>query len=157
MASYAVVFLLMWWLMLVALPSVLLLIIPGFLNSHVQISLACRIREVYTRPGAIAELAVSSMRIVYSFVVETSTAAWFATALDESVRLRLKQGLDKGLALGSGGIRIAILAFIVWYGSRLIMYHGYKGGTVYNVVHIIVFRGGYVGEASCKFCFDDTY
>jgi ATP-binding cassette subfamily B (MDR/TAP) protein 1 len=156
-ASYAVAFLLMWRLTLVALPSVLLLIIPGFLYSRVQISLARRIRELYTRPGAIAEQAVSSVRTVYSFVAERSTAARFAAALDESVRLGLKQGLAKGLALGSGGIRIAILAFTVWYGSRLVMYHGYKGGTVYNVALVIVFGGGYVGEASCQFRFDDTY
>jgi ATP-binding cassette subfamily B (MDR/TAP) protein 1 len=49
------------------------------------------------------------------------------------------------------------LAFTVWYGSRLVMYHGYKGGTVYNVALVIVFGGGYVGEASCQFRFDDTY
>jgi ATP-binding cassette subfamily B (MDR/TAP) protein 1 len=155
-ASYAVAFLLMWRLTLVALPSVLLLIIPGFLYSRVLISLARRIRELHTRPGAIAEQAISSVRTVYSFVAERSTAARFAAALDESVRLGLKQGLAKGVALGTGGIRIAILAFTVWYGSRLVMYHGYRGGTVYNVALIIVFGGGYVGEASCKFCFDDT-
>ncbi|EES06419.2 putative multidrug resistance protein [Sorghum bicolor] len=146
-ASYAVAFLLMWRLTLVALPSVLLLIIPGFLYSRVLISLARRIRELHTRPGAIAEQAISSVRTVYSFVAERSTAARFAAALDESVRLGLKQGLAKGVALGTGGIRIAILAFTVWYGSRLVMYHGYRGGTVYNVALIIVFGGGALGTA----------
>ncbi|CAL5061863.1 unnamed protein product [Urochloa decumbens] len=146
-SSYAVAFALLWRLTLVSLPSVLLLIVPGFLYGRVQIGLARRMREQCARPGAIAEQAVSSVRTVYSFVAETATAARFAAALEESVRLGLRQGLAKGLAVGSGGVRIAIFAFNVWYGSRLVMYHGYKGGTVYIVSVIIVVGGGALGSA----------
>ncbi|PVH65139.1 hypothetical protein PAHAL_2G432900 [Panicum hallii] len=146
-ASYAVAFALLWRLTLVSLPSVLLLIVPGFLYGRVQVGLARRMRELYARPGAIAEQAMSSVRTVHSFVAERATAARFSAALEESVRLGLRQGLAKGLAVGSGGIRIAIFAFNVWYGSRLVMYHGYKGGTVYIVSVIIVVGGGALGSA----------
>jgi ATP-binding cassette subfamily B (MDR/TAP) protein 1 len=142
-SSYAVAFALLWRLTLVSLPSVLLLVVPGFLYARVQVGLARRMREQHARPGAIAEQAVSSVRTVYSFVAERATAARFSAALEESVRLGLRQGLAKGVAVGSGGIRIAIFAFNVWYGSRLVMYHGYKGGTVYIVAVIIVVGGGY--------------
>ena len=159
--SYAVGFALLWRLTLVALPSVLLLIIPGFTYGRILIGLARRIREQYTRPGAIAEQAVSSVRTVYSFVAERATMASFSAALEESARLGIRQGLAKGLAVGSGGIRIAIFAFNVWYGSRLVMYHGYKGGTVYIVSVIIVVGGGFVILAPLfmprrKFCFADA-
>ncbi|CAN6176049.1 unnamed protein product [Urochloa humidicola] len=146
-SSYAVAFALLWRLTLVSLPSVLLLVVPGFLYGRVQIGLARRMREQCARPGAIAAQAVSSVRTVYSFVAETATAGRFAAALEESVRLGLRQGLAKGFAVGSGGIRIAIFAFNVWYGSRLVMYHGYKGGTVYIVSVIIVVGGGALGSA----------
>ncbi|KAJ1278279.1 hypothetical protein BS78_04G068000 [Paspalum vaginatum] len=146
-ASYAVGFALLWRLTLVGLPSALLLIIPGFLYARFQTGLARRIRDQYARPGAVAEQAMSSVRTVYSFVAETSTAARFSAALEESVRLGIRQGLAKGLAFGSGGIRVAIFAFNVWYGSRLVMYHGYKGGTVYVVSVIIVAGGGALGSA----------
>ncbi|CAN6225918.1 unnamed protein product [Urochloa humidicola] len=146
-SSYAVAFALLWRLTLVSLPSVLLLVVPGFLYGRVQIGLARRMREQCARPGAIAAQAVSSVRTVSSFVAETATAARFAAALEESVRLGLRQGLAKGFAVGSGGIRIAIFAFNVWYGSRLVMYHGYKGGTVYIVSVIIVVGGGALGSA----------
>ncbi|WVZ77552.1 hypothetical protein U9M48_025409 [Paspalum notatum var. saurae] len=146
-ASYTVGFALLWRLTLVGLPSALLLIIPGFLYARFQTGLARRIRDQYARPGAIAEQAMSSVRTVYSFVAETSTAASFSAALEESVRLGIRQGLAKGLAFGSGGIRVAIFAFNVWYGSRLVMYHGYKGGTVYMVSVIIVAGGGALGSA----------
>jgi ATP-binding cassette, subfamily B (MDR/TAP), member 1 len=139
--SYVMGFAVMWRLTLVALPSVLLLLIPGIMYGRVLLGLARRIREQYARPGAIAEQAVSSARTVYSFVAERSTMAQFTTALEESVSLGLRQGLAKGVALGSNSITFAIWAFNLWYGSRLVMYHGYQGGTVIAVSSIIVHGG----------------
>ncbi|KAL6888380.1 hypothetical protein ACP4OV_009406 [Aristida adscensionis] len=147
LGSYAIGFALMWQLALVTLPSVLLLVVPGFLYGRVLIGLSRRIREEYTRPGAIAEQAVSSVRTVYSFVAERSTMAQFSAALEESVRLGIKQGLAKGFAIGMNGIKYAIFAFNLWYGSRLIMYHGYKGGTLYYVSIAIVTGGIALGSA----------
>nr|CAB3449155.1 unnamed protein product [Digitaria exilis] len=144
--SYAVGFALLWHLTLVALPSVLLLIIPGFMYGRILIGLARRIREQYTRPGAVAEQAVSSVRTVYSFVAERSTMAQFSAALEESARLGIKQGLAKGVAIGSNGITFTIWAFNVWYGSRLVMYHGYKGGTVFAVSAAIIVGGLALGS-----------
>ncbi|CAO2044869.1 unnamed protein product [Urochloa humidicola] len=144
--SYAVGFVLLWRLTLVALPSVLLLVIPGFLYGRILIGLARRIRAEYARPGAIAEQAVSSVRTVYSFVAEGSTMTRFSAALEESARLGVKQGLTKGLGVGSSGISFAIYAFNVWYGSRLVMYHGGKGGTVYVVSAGIVVGGMALGS-----------
>ncbi|XP_062223848.1 putative multidrug resistance protein [Phragmites australis] len=147
LGSYAVGFALLWRLTLVALPSVLLLIIPGFMYGRILIGLARRIREQYTRPGAIAEQAVSSVRTVYSFVAERSTMAQFSAALEESARLGLKQGLAKGIAVGSNGITFTIWAFNVWYGSGLVMYHGALGGTVFAVSAAIVVGGLALGSA----------
>jgi ATP-binding cassette subfamily B (MDR/TAP) protein 1 len=45
----------------------------------------------------------------------------------------LKQGLAKGLAIGSNGVVFAIWAFMSYYGSRMVMYHGAEGGTVFAV------------------------
>jgi ATP-binding cassette, subfamily B (MDR/TAP), member 1 len=139
--SYVMGFALMWRLTLVALPSVLLLLIPGIMYGRVLLGLSRRIREQYALPGAIAGQAVSSARTVYSFVAERSTMAQFTAALEESVSLGLRQGLAKGVALGSNGITFAIWAFNLWYGSRLVMYHGYQGGTVIAVSSIIVHGG----------------
>ncbi|KAL6634183.1 hypothetical protein ACP70R_026854 [Stipagrostis hirtigluma subsp. patula] len=120
--SYAVAFALAWRLALVALPSVLLLVIPGLVYGRFLTGIARRIREQYARPGAIAEQAVSSARTVYAFAAERSTVARFSAALEELARLGLKQGLAKGLAIGSNGIIFAVTALNLWYGSRLVMY-----------------------------------
>ncbi|OEL13536.1 putative multidrug resistance protein [Dichanthelium oligosanthes] len=147
LGGYVVGFALLWQLTLVMLPSVPLLVVPGFLYGRVLIGPARRIREQYTRPGAIAEQAVSSVRTVYSFVAETSTMAQFSAALEESTRLGIKGGLAKGVAIGSSGISFAIYAFSVWHCSRLVMYYGYKGGTVYAVSTAIIIGGTALGSA----------
>ncbi|KAL6888373.1 hypothetical protein ACP4OV_009399 [Aristida adscensionis] len=139
-------FILLWRLALVALPCVLLLIIPGFMYGRILIGLARQIREQYTRPGTIVEQAVSSVRTVYSFVAERSIMLQFSAALEESARLGVKQGLAKGIAIGSNGITFAIYAFITWYGSQLVMYHGYQGGTTSATASLIVIGGIALGS-----------
>ena len=144
LGGYAVGAALLGRLALALLPAALLLLVPGFLYGRVLLGLARRIRDQYARPGAVAERAVSAVRTVYSFVAERSTVAEFAAALEESARLGVRQGLAKGVAIGSSGVSFAIYAFSVWYGSRLVMYHGYRGGTVYAVSTCIIIGGTYV-------------
>lgn len=141
LGSYIVGFFLLWRLALVALPTVVLLIIPGLMYGRILTSLARKIREEYNKAGAIAEQAISSVRTVYSFVAESRTMAKFSGSLDDSVKLGLRQGLAKGIAIGSNSVTFAIWAFLVWYGSRLVMYHGGRGGTVFAVGAAIVVGG----------------
>ncbi|XP_072969195.1 putative multidrug resistance protein [Typha angustifolia] len=144
--SYATGFFLMWRLALVALPTLLLLIIPGFMYGKILMGLSSKIRDEYNKAGIVAEQAVSSVRTVYSFVAESSTMAKFSAALDDSVMLGIKQGLAKGVAIGSNGISFAICAFSIWYGSRLVIYHGAKGGTIYAVSAAIIIGGLALGS-----------
>ncbi|XP_028778647.1 ABC transporter B family member 15-like [Neltuma alba] len=132
-ASYVVAFSMFWRLAIVALPFVVLLVIPGLIYGRTLTGLASKIRDEYNQAGAIAEQAICSIRTVYSFVGETKTTAAFSSALQGSVKLGLKQGLAKGLAIGSNSIVFVIWSFICYYGSRLVMYHGAQGGTVFTV------------------------
>ncbi|CAL4887382.1 unnamed protein product [Urochloa decumbens] len=147
LGSYAIGLAVLWRLTLVALPSLLLLVVPGIMYGRVLAGLARRIRAQYAGPAAVAEQAVSSARTVYAFAAEASTVARFSAALQESVRLGLKMGLAKGVTVGSNGVTFAIWAFNAWYGSRLVMYHGYPGGTVFAVSSIIVQGGLALGNA----------
>ncbi|CAO2046140.1 unnamed protein product [Urochloa humidicola] len=146
LGCYALAFAAVWRLALLALPSVLLLVVPGIVYGRILVGVARQIREQYARPGAIAEQAVSSARTVYAFAAERSTVARFSAALEESVRLGVKQGLAKGLAIGSNAVTFAISAFTLWYGSRLVMYHGYQGGAVFAVSGAIVNGGLALGS-----------
>ncbi|KAK8929040.1 putative multidrug resistance protein [Platanthera zijinensis] len=95
----------------------------------------------YNRAVAIVEQAISSVRTVYSFGAELRTTAAFTGNLDRSVTIGLRQGLVKGLAIGSSGINYAIWALIVWYSSRLVMHHNVKGGTAF-IAGFAILRGG---------------
>ncbi|OWM71606.1 hypothetical protein CDL15_Pgr005793 [Punica granatum] len=147
LGSYIIAFALLWRLAIVGFLFALLLIIPGMIYGRILMGIARKIREEYNVAGTIAEQAVSSIRTVYAFVGETKTISDFSTALQGSVKLGLKQGLAKGLAMGSNGIGFAIWAFMAYYGSRMVMYHRARGGTVYAVGTAITFGGMSLGSA----------
>ncbi|XP_057984281.1 ABC transporter B family member 15-like [Malania oleifera] len=131
--GYVVSFLMLWRLAIVGFPFVVLLIIPGLMYGRTLMDLSRKIREEYNKAGSIAEQAIFSVRTVYSFVRESKTIAEFSESLKGSVNLGLRMGLAKGLAIGSNGVTFAIWSFLCYYGSRLVMYHGAQGGTIFAV------------------------
>nr|KYP41344.1 ABC transporter B family member 15 [Cajanus cajan] len=143
--SYIVAFTMLWRLAIVGFPFVVLLLIPGLIYGKTMMGLARKIREECNKAGTIAEQAISSIRTVYSFVGESKTIEAFSDALQGSVKLGLRQGLAKGLAIGCNGIVFAIWSFMCYYGSRLVMYHGAKGGTVFAVGAVMCVGGRALG------------
>lgn len=141
LGSYIAAFAMLWRLAIVGFPFVVVLVIPGLMYGRTLMGLARKIREEYNKAGTIAEQAISSIRTVYSFVGESKTQSDFSAALQGSVKLGLRQGLAKGLAIGSNGIVFAIWSFMSWYGSRMVMYHGARGGTVFVVGAAIAVGG----------------
>ncbi|KAE8710012.1 ABC transporter B family member 17 [Hibiscus syriacus] len=144
---YMVAFIMLWRLAIVGFPFAIILVIPGLMYGRGLIGIARKIREEYNKAGIIAEQAISSIRTVYAFVGESKTIAEFSVALQGSVKLGLRQGLAKGLAIGSNGVVFATWSFLAYYGSRMVMYHGAKGGTVF-VVGAAIAMGGLALGAS---------
>lgn len=140
-ASYIVGFILLWRLTIVGFPFIILLLIPGLMYGRALVSISRKIREQYNDAGSIAEQAISSVRTIYAFGSENRMIGKFSTALKGSVKLGLRQGLAKGIAIGSNGVTHAIWGFLTWYGSRLVMNHGSKGGTVFVVISCITYGG----------------
>ena len=136
-----VAFILVWQLAMVALPLAFLLVVPGWLCGRSLMDLSEKIRKEYNKAGTIAERAISSIRTVYAFVGEKKTIQEFSKALCGSTKLGLRQGLVKGLAIGSGASVFAIWSFLSYFGSRLVMYQGVKGGTIFGA-GISIINGG---------------
>ncbi|CAH1437662.1 unnamed protein product [Lactuca virosa] len=113
----------------------------------VLMRLSRKMREEYNKAGAVAEQAISSVRTVYSFVGENKSLTEYSAALEGSVKLGIKQGLAKGIAIGSNGVSYIVWSFLCWYGSRLVMYDGARGGTVYAVGAVITYGGISLGNA----------
>ncbi|XP_021297599.1 ABC transporter B family member 15-like [Herrania umbratica] len=144
---YVVAFIMLWRLAIVGFPFAVLLVIPGLMYGRGLIGIARKIREEYNKAGTIAEQAISSIRTVYSFVGENKTIAEFSAALQGSLKLGLRQGLAKGLAIGSNGVVFATWSFMSYYGSRMVMYHGAPGGTVFIVGAAIAMGGLSLGAS----------
>ncbi|XP_022740291.1 ABC transporter B family member 15-like [Durio zibethinus] len=145
--TYIAAFLIVWKLALVVFPFLLLLVVPTLIYGNILLSLARKIRVEYNKASTVAEQAVSSIRTVYAFVGENKTTTEFSATLQGSVKLGLRQGLAKGLAIGSNGISFAIWAFVTYYGSRMVMYHGVQGGTIFIVGTCIAIGGQRLGAS----------
>ncbi|CAL9096365.1 unnamed protein product [Musa acuminata var. zebrina] len=136
-----------WRLSLVALPLVLLLIIPGLIYGKYLLYLSHKSRKAYAKANGITEQALGSIKTIYSFTAEKSIVERYAAILDKTVKLGIKQGIAKGLAVGSTGLSFAIWAFLAWYGGRLVMYHGESGGRIYAAGISFVLGGLSLGMA----------
>ena len=97
--------------------------------------------ESYGVAGGIAEQAISSIRTVYSYVAENQTLDRFSSALQTTCELGVKQGLMKGLLMGSMGMIYVGWAFQAWVGTYLVTEKGEKGGSIF-VAGINVIMGG---------------
>ncbi|XP_051127432.1 ABC transporter B family member 15-like [Andrographis paniculata] len=133
MASYVVAFTMLWRLAIVGFPFIVFLIVPGVMYGRALMSIARKIKNEYNKAGVIVEQAISSVRTVYSFVGESKIIKAYSDALQGTVKLGMRQGIAKGLAIGSNGVTFAIWSFMSYYGSRLVMYHGAQGGTIFTV------------------------
>lgn len=133
-----------WRLSLVAFPTLLLLIIPGMIYGKYLLYLSKKSYKEYGKANAIVEQALSSIKTVYSFTAERTIVERYSAILERTSRLGIKQGIAKGLAVGSTGLSFAIWAFLAWYGSHLVMYRGESGGRIYAAGISFVLSGLYV-------------
>ena len=133
-----------WRLSLVAFPTLLLLIIPGMIYGKYLLYLSKQSYMEYGKANTIVEQALSSIKTVYSFTAERTIVERYSAILERTSRLGIKQGIAKGLAVGSTGLSFAIWAFLAWYGSHLVMYRGESGGRIYAAGISFVLSGLYV-------------
>ncbi|KAF8407097.1 hypothetical protein HHK36_006222 [Tetracentron sinense] len=136
-----------WRLFLVAFPMLILLIIPGIIYGKYLLYLSKKSYKEYSKANSIVEQALSSIKTVYSFTAERRIIERYSAILDQTEKLGIKQGIAKGLAVGSTGISFAIWAFLAWYGSHLVMYKGESGGRIYAAGITFILSGLSLGMA----------
>lgn len=136
-----------WRMALVAFPTTVFLIIPGLIYGKYLLFLSKKSFLEYSKANSIVEQALASIKTVYSFTAEKMIVEKYSMILDRTTEMGLKQGIAKGLAVGSTGLSFAIWALIAWYGSRLVMYKGESGGRVYTSGLAFVLGGLALGMA----------
>ncbi|KAF8008932.1 hypothetical protein BT93_J0049 [Corymbia citriodora subsp. variegata] len=140
-----------WRLAIVAIPALLMLIIPGLVYGKLLVGVGEKIQEASAVASGIVEQALSSIRTVYSYVGEKWTANSYRISLEPVLKLGIKQGLIKGMAIGSIGISYAVWALQGWYGSILVTDKGFKGGNVFAAGVCIIYGGLALGSALINF------
>ena len=70
--------------------------------------LSCRIKAECHREGKILEQALSSIKTMYSFIGDQQTMKKYESPFDVTIKIWIKQGLVKGLAIGCTRISFAI-------------------------------------------------
>ncbi|KAL8504333.1 hypothetical protein ACS0TY_022893 [Phlomoides rotata] len=136
-----VAFLLSWRLALASLPCAICFIAPGLGFGKLMMNLGAKSKDAYEVAGGVVEQCISSIRTVYSYVGERQTLERFSSALQESMKLGIKQGLAKGLMIGSMGIIYATWAFESWAGSVLVTEREESGGRVFIAAVSVVLGG----------------
>ncbi|CAN6228103.1 unnamed protein product [Urochloa humidicola] len=136
-----------WRLALAAFPLALLLVIPGLIYGKYLLRLSHQSRHEYAKANFLVEQALSSIKTIYSFTAEQRIIQKYATVLDGTIRLGIKHGIAKGLAVGCTGIAFAVWAFLAWYGSRLVIFHHESGGRIYAAAISFVLGGLSLGVA----------
>lgn len=139
--GFVVAFLLSWRLALASLPFVISFIVPILGFGKVMADLGVKSKDAYGVAGNIVEQAVSNVRTVYSYVAEQKTVEKFGDALEESMKLGIKQGLMKGYMIGSMGLMFATWAFQSWVGGLLVTEKGESGGRVFIAGTSIILGG----------------
>ncbi|EFH53492.1 predicted protein [Arabidopsis lyrata subsp. lyrata] len=136
-----------WRLTVVAIPTLVLLLIPGLIYGKYLVHLSKKSFKEHAKANSIVEQALSSFKTILSFTAETQIIKKYSEVLERHKKLGLKQGLAKGLAVGSSGISFTIWAFLAWYGSRLVMHKQETGGRIYAAGISFVLSGISLGTA----------
>ncbi|KAJ9554607.1 hypothetical protein OSB04_018652 [Centaurea solstitialis] len=139
--SIVVSFTLSWRLAVASLPFALLFVVPVLGIGASLKGLGMKMKEAYDKGGGVAEQAISSIRTVYSYVGERKTIDKFSHALETSMALGIKQGLTKGLMIGSMGMIFVAWAFVSWVGSYLVTEKGETGGRVFVSAICVIMAG----------------
>ncbi|GJX55407.1 ABC transporter B family member 15-like protein [Tanacetum coccineum] len=139
--SIVVAFILSWRLAVASLPFAILFVVPVLGVGASLKGLAMKMKDAYDKGGGVADQAISSIRTVYSYVGEQQTINKFSHALETSMRLGIKQGLTKGLMIGSMGMIFVAWAFVAWVGSYLVTEKGESGGKVFVAAICIIMAG----------------
>ncbi|KAJ6913020.1 ABC transporter B family member 15 [Populus alba x Populus x berolinensis] len=136
-----------WRLAVVAIPAISLLVVAGFVFAKLLGDVGNKIQAAYEVAGGIVEQAVSSIRTVYSYVGEERTVKAYKISLEPTSNHGIKQGLMKGMAIGTIGVSFAVWALQGWNGSTLAMHKKAKRGDVFTAGVYIVYRGLGLGGA----------
>ncbi|PRQ39662.1 putative xenobiotic-transporting ATPase [Rosa chinensis] len=138
-----------WLLTLVMLSSIPALVISGAVMSIIVSKLASRGQAAYSAAASVVEQTIGSIRTVASFTGEKQAITKYNSSINKAYKSGVQEGLASGLGIGSVMLIIfCSYALAIWYGGKMILEKGYKGGDVINVVFAVLTGSFSLGQTS---------
>lgn len=147
--GFVIAFIKGWLLTLVMLSTLPLLVVSGATMAVTIGRMASRGQTAYAKAAHVVEQTIGSIKTVASFTGEKQAVSSYSKYLVEAYKAGVHEGSIAGLGLGTvmfvifGGYALA-----VWFGAKMIMEHGYNGGTVINVIIAVLTASMSLGQAS---------
>ncbi|KAM1108063.1 hypothetical protein PS2_004749 [Malus domestica] len=149
LGGFVIAFVKGWRLTVVLLATIPAIVIAGAVMATIMSRMSSRGQSAYAEAGSIVEQTVGSIRTVASFTGEKQAIEQYNQKLKVAYNTMVQQGLVTGIGLGIFMLVIfCSYALAVWYGSKMIIKHGYNGGQVINVIFALMTGGMSLGQAS---------
>ncbi|KAJ3670707.1 hypothetical protein LUZ60_008133 [Juncus effusus] len=138
-----------WLLSLVLLSSIPPLVIAGAVMSSLISKLSSNQQATYNEAGNVVEQTIGSIRTVVSFNGEKQAVALYNKHIKKARKAAMQEGAVTGLGVGTiFFILFCSYGLAIWYGAKLVLEKGYKGGEVINVLLAIVTGAMSLGEST---------
>ncbi|KAB2601391.1 ABC transporter B family member 9-like [Pyrus ussuriensis x Pyrus communis] len=149
LGGFVIAFVKGWRLTVVLLATIPAIVVAGAVMATIMSRMSSRGQSAYAEAGNIVEQTVGSIRTVASFTGEKQAIEQYNQKLKVAYNTMVHQGLVSGIGLGIFMLVIfCSYALAVWYGSKMIIKHGYNGGQVINVIFALMTGGMSLGQAS---------
>ncbi|KAJ9181725.1 hypothetical protein P3X46_005789 [Hevea brasiliensis] len=138
-----------WKLTIVMLSSIPLLVLSGALMAIYISKLASRGQTAYSLAATVAEQTIGSIRTVASFTGEKQAIAKYHKSLTKAYKSGVQESLAAGLGFGVVTfIVFSNYALAIWFGAKLVINEGYKGGDIVSIVFVVLTGSLSLGQAS---------
>ncbi|KAM5561877.1 ABC transporter B family member 4 [Rosa sericea] len=138
-----------WLLTLVLMSTIPFLVAAGAIMSIIIVKMASRGQNAYAKAATVVEQTISSIRTVASFTGETQAITNYKKYLVDAYKSGVHEGLAAGLGFGMFMlVMLSSYGLATWFGAKMVLERGYKGGAVVNVIVAVLAGSMSLGQVS---------
>lgn len=147
--GFAIGFTCIWQITLVTISVVPLIAITGGIYAHIASGFMAEVKKSYAKAGEIAKEVIANVRTVKAFMGEEKAMNLYGIALLKSYEYGKKEGLVKGLGLGSMYcVLFSSWVLLIWFTSIIVHKKIANGAESFTTMLNVVTAGMSLGHAA---------